>query len=45
MKKYLAEFAGTFLLVFTGVWSIEYSNVNLSGNFQASVCQFHDGLA
>jgi len=37
MKKYLAEFAGTFLLVFTGVWSIEYSNVNLSGNFQASL--------
>jgi aquaporin NIP len=37
MKKYLAEFAGTFLLVFTGVWSIEYSNVNLSENFQASL--------
>jgi len=37
MKKYLAEFAGTFILVFMGVWSIEYSNVNLSENFQASL--------
>lgn len=37
MKKYFAEFAGTFLLVFMGVWSIEYSNVNLSENFQASL--------
>lgn len=37
MRKYFAEFAGTFLLVFTGVWSIEYSNQNLSENFQASL--------
>ena len=38
MKKYFAEFAGTFLLVFMGVWSIEYSNQNLADNFQASLC-------
>lgn len=37
MKKYLAEFLGTFLLVFLGIWSIEYSNVHLSENFQASL--------
>jgi aquaporin Z len=37
LKKYIAEFIGTFLLVFVGVWSIEYSNIHFADSFQSSL--------
>jgi aquaporin NIP len=37
MKNYFAELWGTCILVFLGVWSIEYSNLYYSDNFQASL--------